>query len=155
MTRCTDRFVRYPYPKTLFSNYRQNYYGKLKETHVKNHKAAFNLEKEAKIINPHAMDLSTTHKVNYKGKQGEKDLPKHQEIVGPPKPIVQTSSYKASYPDWDNGKDDIFHERHPQFPFYSLPFQGESTYAKNHTERQIAELRKAQARDAANAKSLK
>ena len=77
MTRCTDRFVRYPYPKTLFSNYRQNYHGKLAQTEVKDHKKAFNLEKEAKIINPHAMDLSTTHKVNYKGKQGEKDLPKH------------------------------------------------------------------------------
>ena len=38
MTRCTDRFVRYPYPKTLFSNYRQNYYGKLATTEVKNHK---------------------------------------------------------------------------------------------------------------------
>mmetsp|Transcript_12894 Transcript_12894/g.17342 ORF Transcript_12894/g.17342 Transcript_12894/m.17342 type:complete len:138 (+) Transcript_12894:197-610(+) len=61
-TRCVDRFVRYPYPKTLFSNYRQNYHNKLKETNVKNHKQAFNLEKEAKIINPHAMDLKTTHK---------------------------------------------------------------------------------------------
>jgi len=81
------------------------------------------------------MDLSTTHKTNYLGKKGIKDLPKHKEIVGPPKPIVNTSSYKASYPDWDNGKDDIFHEKHPQYPFYSLPFQGESTYAKNHTER--------------------
>lgn len=56
-TRCTDRFVRYPYPKVLFSNYKQNYYGKLTKTDVKSHKEAFNLEKESKIINPHNMDL--------------------------------------------------------------------------------------------------
>ena len=101
------------------------------------------------------MDLTTTNKTNYKGKPTEKGLPKHKEVVGPAKPIVQTSSYKASFPDWNNGKNDVFHEKHPQFPFYSLPFQGESTYAKHHTERQIKELKKQQARDAANAKSLK
>jgi len=54
--------VRYPYPKTLFSNYRQNFANKLASTEVKNHKKAFNMEKETKIINPHAMDLKTTHK---------------------------------------------------------------------------------------------
>ena len=83
MTRCTDRFVRYPYPKTLFSNYRQNYYGKMGQTEVKSHKKAFNLEKEAKIINPHKMDLSTTNKVSYKGKPGEKTMPKHKLLKEP------------------------------------------------------------------------
>jgi hypothetical protein len=57
-TRCTDRFVRYPYPKQLYSNYKQCYPGgKLAVAGVKNHKEAFNLEKEAKIINPHKMEL--------------------------------------------------------------------------------------------------
>ena len=74
--RCTDRFVRYPYPKTLFSNYRQNYYGKLTQTEVKNHKQAFNLEKETKIINPHRMELDTTNKTKYKGEKGERAAPK-------------------------------------------------------------------------------
>ena len=86
-TRCVDRFVRYPYPKTLFSNYRQNYHGKLAQTDVKNHKNAFNLEKETKIINPHAMDLKTTHKQKYRGDKGEPVPEKAQEIVGPKKPI--------------------------------------------------------------------
>jgi len=36
-TRCTDRFVRYPYPK-LFTNYKQNFPNKAKEVHVKSHK---------------------------------------------------------------------------------------------------------------------
>ena len=124
MTRCTDRFVRYPYPKTLYSNYRENYYGKIKRTDVRNHKEAFNLEKEAKIINPHKMDLQTTNKDKYRGEKGERAAPKVKEIIETAKPIQQSSSYSAAFPNWENGKNDIFHEKHPQFPFYSLPFNG-------------------------------
>ena len=58
-TRCSDRFVRYPYPK-LFSAYSQHHTGnKLKDIKVVSHKKAFNLEKEAKIINPHRMEKQT------------------------------------------------------------------------------------------------
>ena len=57
--RCSDRFVRYPYPKNLISNYQKEYPGKLSNTRVQNHKDAFNIEKEHKIINPHNMDLDT------------------------------------------------------------------------------------------------
>lgn len=136
--------MRYPYPKTLFSNYRQNYHSKLGQTEVKNHKSAFNLEKETKIINPHKMDLETTNKTKYRGQKGERPQPKVADIVEPPKPIQQTSSYKASFPNWENGKNDIFHEKHPQFPYYSLPFNGGSTYKNNFTERQARELRRMQ-----------
>lgn len=112
-TRCTDRFVKYPYPKVLFSYYRSQYHNKLSDTKVQNHKKAFNLEKEAKIINPHRMELSTTNNVTYRGKKGyPKDAPKDPQ-VDQPKPIVQMSSYMASFPNWDNGKKDIFHEKHP------------------------------------------
>jgi len=72
----------------LFSNYRQNYYGKLTNTKVQDHKKAFNLEKEAKIINPHRMDLSTTNGVVYQGKKGLPKQPKHQDLTEEPKPIV-------------------------------------------------------------------
>jgi len=145
--------VRYPYPRALFSNYRQNYYGKLRDTRVDSHKKAFNLEKEAKIINPHQMDLSTTNKVNFTKKRAVDEMPKHKELQHVPKPVQQTSSYAAAFPDWDNGKKDIFHERHPQYPVYCLPFQGESTYAKHHNERPAKELSKMkrQAEDSAKA----
>ena len=143
-TRCVDRFVRYPYPKALFSNYRQNYPGKLKNTEVKNHKEAFNLEKESKIINPHRMDLQTTNKTKYTGAKGEKAKPRVVESAEPAKPIQQSSAYAASYPNWNNGNNDIFHEKHPQFPYYSLPFNGGSTYKNNFTERQQAELKRMQ-----------
>jgi hypothetical protein len=39
-----------------------------------------------------------------------------------------------SFPNWKNGQNDIFHEKHPQYPFYSLPFKGESNYKAAFTE---------------------
>lgn len=60
VTRCTDKFVRYPYPKTLASGYQKDFNDKLKKTIVVKNGDSFNLEKEAKIINPHRMDMGTT-----------------------------------------------------------------------------------------------
>ena len=34
----------------------------------------------------------------------------------------------------------MFHEKHPQYPFYSLPFKGESNYKANYTEEQQKKL---------------
>jgi|JI9StandDraft_1071089.scaffolds.fasta_scaffold338265_1 hypothetical protein len=64
--RQTDRFVKYPYPKAVRSNYKQDYYDK--KEHIKDvmPKEAFNIEKEHKIINNHKMDLNTTVKDNFK-----------------------------------------------------------------------------------------
>ena len=57
------------------------------------------------------------------------------------KPILAQSSYMKYFPDWRNGQGDIFHEKHPQFPFYSLPFKGESNYKQSFTEEQQKKLR--------------
>jgi hypothetical protein len=51
-TRCTDRFVRYAYPKNMRSKYAEQHESKNKRALIKSHKEAFNLEKEAKILNP-------------------------------------------------------------------------------------------------------
>lgn len=67
MTRCTDRFVRYPYPKSLNSSYKKNFLNKAKECKVVPPKQAFNLEREKKTINPHKMECKTTHKESYTG----------------------------------------------------------------------------------------
>ena len=74
------------------------------------------------------MDLATTHNQVYTGRKGLPQNVPDQKLEEEPKPIVQMSSYMASFPNWDNGKKDIFHEKSPQFPYYSLPFQGHSTY---------------------------
>ena len=57
-------------------------------------------------------------------------------------PMVAMSSYSAGFPNWKNGKQDIYHEKHPQFPYYSLPFKGNSNYKNNFTEEQMKQLRK-------------
>jgi len=92
-TRCTTRFVRYPYPKQLYSNYKINYGDKLSKSQYKDHKEAFNLEKETKIINPHPMEKSTINKEVFKGERGEKALIRKQETLKEAKPIVSASSY--------------------------------------------------------------
>lgn len=76
-TRCTDKFVRYPYPKTLTSGYQKDFGDKLKKTIVLKNGESFNLEKEAKIINPHRMDLGTTSLNTYKN---FKVIPKKKQI---------------------------------------------------------------------------
>lgn len=82
------------------------------------------------------MDLSTTNKTKFLGKKGERAAPKINELIETAKPTAQTTSYHASFPNWDNGKNDIFHEKHPQYPYYALPFAGDSTYKQAHTEKQ-------------------
>ena len=67
--RCSDRFVKYPYPKNLISNYQKEYPSKHGTTHMISKEDAFNIEKEHKIINPHKMELSTTNKVAFQAFQ--------------------------------------------------------------------------------------
>ena len=66
-----------------------------KDAFAPNHKKAFNLEKETKIINPHKMELQTTTKEVYQGKQdfrAEAKLPiktlkMHQNLTNKPLPL--------------------------------------------------------------------
>ena len=102
-TRCTDKFVRYPYPKTLTSGYQKDFGDKLKKTVVLKNGESFNLEKEAKIINPHRMDLGTTTAQTYKNFQV---IPKKKQIKkydDEGKPILAQSSYMKNFPNWRNG----------------------------------------------------
>jgi len=63
--RIIDRFVKYPYPQNIITNYKKDFHPRtaLYQPHKDE---AFNLEKEHKIINPHQMDLNTTKKVDFK-----------------------------------------------------------------------------------------
>ena len=54
----------------MYSVYSQHNYNKLKDTDVRCHKDAFNMEKETKIINPHKMELATTTKTVHDGTYG-------------------------------------------------------------------------------------
>lgn len=100
VSRCTDRFVRYPYPKMLNSNYKVCFSPKHKEAKFIDPKHVFNLEKETKIINPHKMEKKSNHKLTYRGEKGYPPEPRKQKAPEMAKPIVQMSSYMASFPDW-------------------------------------------------------
>ena len=126
--RCSDKFIKLPYPKTLYTEYMKDFGEKLKQTNVISKDDAFNLEKESKIINPHRMEMQTTHSntfQNFKIIPTKKDRPMYIDDC---KPSVSSSSYQKNFPNWMNGKNDIFHEKAPVFPFYSLPFRGASFY---------------------------
>ena len=80
---------------------------------------------------------SNTYK-NFKVIPKKKQMKKYDDEG---KPILAQSSYMKSFPNWKNGHNDVFHEKQPQFPFYSLPFKGDSNYAQNFTEEQQRRLR--------------
>lgn len=133
-TRVTDKFVRYPYPKSMGSGYQKDYQEKLKNTVVLKQSEAFNLEKESKIINPHKVESNTTNKSNFKDFKTEPKKKKIRVAENENKPILGHSSYAKAFPNWRNGQNDIFHEKAPQYPYYSLPFKGESSYKQSFTE---------------------
>ena len=135
-TRVTDKFVRYPYPKSMNSGYQKDFKDKLKNTVVVKKGEAFNLEKESKIINPHKMDTGTTSGSVFKTFDVEPKKKKIRRPDGEAKPIMGQSSYQKAFPNWRNGQNDVFHEKHPQYPFYSLPFKGESNYKQSFNEEQ-------------------
>lgn len=72
--RCVDRFVKYPYPPMAISYYKKEF--PKKNAFAKDHRTAFNMEKETKIINPHDMEMKTTMKEVFQGKQGPRALAK-------------------------------------------------------------------------------
>ena len=61
---------------------------------------AFNLEKEAKIINPHQMDLATTAGTHFKGHTIEPKAKVFRAFQDEGKPILAQSSYMKAFPNW-------------------------------------------------------
>ena len=87
------------------------------------------------------MDLGTTSGNTYKNFEVSPKKKEFKKADNEKRPILGASSYQKSFPNWRNGSNDIFHEKHPQYPFYSLPFKGESSYKQNFTEEQQKKLR--------------
>jgi len=101
--RITDRFVKYPYPKAVISNYKKDYPGKKKHAQETRPKEAFNIEKEHKIINNHKMDLNTTAKDNFKDFKVAKTRRSVDRVEKVPAPTQGTSAYNNQFPNWKNG----------------------------------------------------
>ena len=62
-TRCTDRFVRYPYPKQMTTNYKIQF----EKKQAQPAKEVFNLEKETKYVNLYKLDDLTVNKQAFTG----------------------------------------------------------------------------------------
>ncbi len=74
------------------------------------------------------MELSTTNTTMYKRFEVK---PREKKTVSAEKfdaPVAKMSSYAANFPNWRNGSKDIYHEKTPQYPVYSLPFSGNTAY---------------------------
>lgn len=99
------------------------------------------MEKETKIINPHKMELATTTKTVHDGTYGERAMPRVREELKEQPPINKTSHYSTNFPNWKNGKQDVFHEKHPQYAFYQVPHRGISNYQREHTSGKIDDLK--------------
>lgn len=57
------------------------------------------------------------------------------------RPMMLSSSYQNSFPNWKNGKKDCFHEKKPQYPIYSLPFRADSNYRQSYTDEKNKKLK--------------
>jgi hypothetical protein len=87
-TRVTDRFVRYPYPKTLGTANQRDFKDRTKYAVVTKPNEGFNLEKETKLINPHKMTGTTTAKDAYKNFEAPIKYKKVREYINEGKPIL-------------------------------------------------------------------
>ena len=105
-------------------------------------KEVFHREKEFKIINPHSMERLTTNAINFSGQPGPKAVSTRKREARVDGPMATTTDYKERYPDWKNGKADFFIEKKPQFPFYSLPFRGQSSSKHDYSPGKIEALKK-------------
>ena len=112
------------------TKYAEQFESKNKRTLIKSHKEAFNLEKETKILNNNKMNKSlyTTQKLAFKGKQEKQERPQEVKHIEPHKPMQKETSYAKNFPSWNNGHYDVFHEKHPQYPYYEVRHRGNSHY---------------------------
>lgn len=59
------------------------------------------------------MDMGTTNMTSYQPFKVQPTKKRIQQKHTAPAPMMATSSYKAEFPNWDNGKNDIYHEKSP------------------------------------------
>ena len=59
------------------------------------------------------MDMKTTSATNFKDFKDGPKIKETKKLNDDKKPIVGFSSYQKSFPNWKNGQNDVFHEKHP------------------------------------------
>jgi hypothetical protein len=125
-----DRVVKYKYPPQIGTNYQKEHahFNSTKAVGRNNTGEPFNVEKEHKIINPHKVEKLTINRIDYQPYTIQPREPKKLKAPSPQQYVPTKSSYQADFQNW--GPNEIIHEKDPQYPYYSLPFKGNSNYAR-------------------------
>jgi len=125
-----DRVVKYKYPPNVGTSYQKEYagYNSIKATGSSSKGEPFNVEKEHKILNPHTVEKLTINRIDYQPFQVQPREPKKFKAPPQQEYIGAKTAYQSEFMNW--GPNEIIHEKEPQYPFYSLPFQGNSSYSK-------------------------
>lgn len=125
-----DRVVKYKYPSKIGTNYQKEHghYNSAKAVGRNNTGEPFNVEKEHKIINPHNVEKLTINRIDYQPFTIQPREPKKLKAPSPKQYVALKTAYQSEFQNW--GPNEIIHEKDPQYPYYSLPFKGNSAYAR-------------------------
>lgn len=82
----------------------------------------WNIEKEHKIINPHNVEKLTINRIDYQPFTIQPREPKKLKAPSPDHFYPMKSSYQSEFQNW--GPNGVIHEKDPKYPYYSLPFKG-------------------------------
>ena len=125
-----DRVVKYKYPSKIGTSYQKDHatYNSAKMAKRRNTGEAFNVEKEHKYKNPHNVDRLTVNRIDYQPFTIQPREFKKYKAPSPSHYVPLKSSYQSEFQNW--GPNEIIHEKDPQYPFYSLPFKGTTSYAR-------------------------
>jgi hypothetical protein len=80
------------------------------------------------------MDLVTTQRHVHNGQKGKPAEAINKDEALGERPMMLSSSYQNSFPNWKNGNKDCFHEKKPQYPIYSMPFKANSSYRQSFSD---------------------
>jgi hypothetical protein len=125
-----DRVVKYHYPPQVGTNYQRDYakYNSIKAVGKNNTAENFNVEKEHKIINPHKVEKLTINRIDYQPFKIQQREQKKLQAPSPKQYAPMKSAYQQEFQNW--GPNEVIHEKDPQYPYYCLPFKGNSAYAR-------------------------
>lgn len=125
-----DRVIKYKYPPQIGTNYQKEHahFNSTKAVGRQNTGEAFNIEKEHKIINPHNVEKLTINRIDYQPFKVQPREPKKYRAPSPKQYVPTKTAYQAEFQNW--GPNEVIHEKDPKYPYYSLPFKGNSNYAR-------------------------
>ena len=122
-----EKVIRYKYPSCVHTNYQREHrgYNTVKGVGGATKFEPWNVEKEHKIIKYPRAETTTQNMRTYKN---FKVKPKPAQTPDMPKkelPYPVKTTNQQEYQNW--GPTEIIHEKVPQYPYYALPFRGDST----------------------------